>query len=171
MSGAERAARNAERLSELHPWLRPKVAAVLRDLEGHGWRPRIHQAWRSTAEQAEAYRLGRSKLRWGFHQATGAAGAPEALAADIVQDDAPYREPRQYLLMLASSARAHGLETGIRFGLTYRQVLRVRKAVADRDWGFGGPIGWDGWHVQPPPRTLTVAQARAGKRPKEETRQ
>jgi len=165
MTEDARKARNAAKLAELNAWIRPKVGAIVADLEGHGWRPRVQDAWRSPAAQAEAYSLGHSKLLWGFHNALRPDGRPGALAVDIVDDNAPYAEDRRFLLMLAASARAHGLETGIRFGLTVRQIAAVMKAVDERRWTFAGPIGWDSWHVQPRPVTLTVAQARAGKRP------
>lgn len=165
MTEQARHERNRTKLGDLHPWLRPKVDAILGDLEGHGFRPRIQRAWVSREEQREAYSLGHSKLLWGFHNALRPDGRPGALAVDIVDDNAPYAEDRRFLLMLAASARAHGLETGIRFGLTVRQIAAVMKAVDERRWTFAGPIGWDSWHVQPRPVTLTVAQARAGKRP------
>lgn len=165
MTEAERKARNASKLLELHAWFRPKVGAILADLEGHGWRPRIQEAWRSAADQATAYRSGRSKLRWGFHCATANDGRAEALAADIVDDNRPYDETRPFLLQLAASAAAHGLETGIWFSLSQARRRRLMEALERREWHYSGPIGWDPWHVQPKPETLTVAQARAGQRP------
>lgn len=165
MTETDRRAHNAAKQRELHAWLRPKVAVILADLEGHGWRPRIQQAWRSMEAQAEAYRLGHSKVRWGFHNAEDEQGMPEALAADIVDDNRPYNETRPFLMQLAASASAHGLETGIRFGLSRERRRRLAEALTRKEWHYSGPIGWDPWHVQPTPATLTVAQARAGDRP------
>ncbi len=165
MIDAARHARNAAKLLELNVWFRPKVAAILRDLEGHGWRPRIQEAWRSQADQLAAYNAGRSKVKWGYHNATRPDGLPDALAADIVLDDHPYEEHREFLLKLYSSARAHGLETGAVFGISATARMRLMAAVSEARWDYDGPLGWDPWHVQPTPATLTIAQARAGKRP------
>lgn len=165
MTDSELTNRNIDKLAECNPWLRAKVGAILRDLQGHGYRPRIQEAWRSPADQILACLEGRSKVRWGFHNATGKANLPDALAADIVLDDCPYEEPREFLLKLYSSAKAHGLETGILFGLSAVNRVRLNKAVAASNWTYSGPIGWDPWHVQPTPSTLTIAQAKRGERP------
>lgn len=157
--------RNARKLMECNPWLHGKVVAILKDLRGHGYRPRIQEAWRSPADQILACLEGRSKVRWGFHNATGKANLPDALAADIVLDDCPYKEPREFLLKLYSSAKAHGLETGILFGLSAAQRVRFNKAVDAKDWTYSGPIGWDPWHVQPAMETLAIAEAKRGERP------
>ena len=165
MTDAELLERNIDKLAECNPWLRAKSGAIIRDLQGHGYRPRIQEAWRSPADQLTAYNAGRSKVRWGFHNATRPDGKPDALAADIVLDGAPYTEPREFLLKLYSSARAHGLETGILFGVSAVDRVRLAKAVAAGNWSYSGPIGWDPWHVQPRPDTLTIAQAKRGERP------
>jgi len=68
-------------------------------------------------------------------------------------------------MMLAASARAHGLETGIRFGLSAANRAAMEAALNASLWHYKGKTGWDPWHVQPKPQTLTVANARAGKRP------
>lgn len=142
MTEQARNSRNVGMLADLHPWFRRKVAAILRDLEGHGWRPRIQVAWRSPAEQRRLKREGYSRVAWGFHNATSASGRPESLAADIVNDTDPYHEPAQFYAHLESSANAHGLMTGRRW-----RTLR------------------DPWHVQPRSETLTISRARSGERP------
>jgi hypothetical protein len=47
---------------------------------------------------------------------TAADGTPEALAVDMLDDDAPLNPSKKYLLMLAHAAEKAGLETGIRWG-------------------------------------------------------
>jgi hypothetical protein len=142
MTEGARKARNRTKLTELNQWLRPKVAAIVSDLEGHGWRPRIQQGWRSPEEQRRLKREGRSRVAWGFHNATTPYGLPDALAVDVVNDDNPYSEPALFAEHLERSAKAHWLMTGRRWRTLH-----------------------DPWHVQPRPETLTIAQARAGRRP------
>lgn len=133
-------ARNERMLTEVWPPLSPKLRAVLRDMQGHGWRPRIQQAWRSPAAQMDAYRKGYSGLKWGLHCVVNDKGGPCSLAADIVSDDNPYEEPAQFLHDLASSAAAHGLTTGLHWTKPY-----------------------DPWHVQP--LGITAAAAKRGVKP------
>ncbi len=142
-----------------------QAAAILLDLTGHGWKPRIQEAWRAPAEQLAAYNAGRSKVRWGFHNASSPVRPYDALAADIVLDDCPYEEPKEFLLKLYSSAKSHGLETGVLFGLSAAQRVRLNKAVDAKQWDYLGPIGWDPWHVQPTMETLATAEAKRGERP------
>lgn len=134
------AERNASKLLEVWPPMRPKVKAILRDLQGHGWRPRIQVAWRSLEEQREVRRQGRSGVTYGYHNTTGPHGQREALAVDIVNDGNPYEEPQAFYEDLASSAVAHGLETGINWSTPH-----------------------DPWHVQV--TNPSIAQARRGVRP------
>lgn len=155
---------NNSKLLELHPWLMFKVSAVLQDLSQHKFRPRIQCAWRSPSDQLDAYNNGYSKLKFGFHNVTHNK-RPCSLAADIVDDNNPYNESREFLLKLYSSAKAHGLETGILFGLSTTRRNNLNEAVSNKNWKFTGPIGWDPWHVQPTSKTITVAQAKAGQQP------
>ena len=164
MNEAKRQERNAQRLQECYPTFRKKVAAILSDLEGHGLRPRIQDAWRSPADQLKAYQNGNSKLRYGFHNVTNASGAPESLACDILDDDHPTAVPTRYLLIYAASARAHGLETGILWGLPPKLRDAVNTAIAQKDWEAHVKVGWDPTHVQP--TGMTPQEAKAGKRPK-----
>lgn len=136
MEETARRQRNFVRLGELHPVVRRKVAAIVSDLEGHGWRPRIQCAWRSPADQLAAFQGGYSKVKFGFHNVTAGNGTHEALAADILDDDHPLEEPAPFLAHLRSSARAHGMEA---------------------------PFSWDACHVQI--CGITIAQARRGLRP------
>lgn len=163
MNDVARRKRNAERLAELHPRFARRVAAVIAELEDEGWRPRIQEAWRSPQAQLAAYRAGHSPLRYGFHNVTGPDGRPEALAVDMLDDDAPLSPGKPFLLRLAAAAEAAGLTTGIRWGLTHTLARAVDEAIATHQWQAPVKIGWDPAHLQA--QGLTVAQARAGQRP------
>ena len=136
---------------------------VIRTLEADGIRPRIQDAWRSVADQKKAYDSGHSKLLFGFHNVTGAGGRPEALAADLLDDNSPLRPGKSYLLRLAAAAEQAGLITGIRWDVPKQLVVGIDRAIATKDWNANVKIGWDPTHVEP--RDVTVAQARAGRRP------
>lgn len=155
--------RNGDRLHECHPVFRAQLKRVLHDLEADGYRPRIQDAYRSPERQAEAYAAGRTHVRWGFHNATSADGHPEALAADVLDDDAPLAPGRRYLLALAMAADRYGLQTGITWGLAPRLRVAVETAVAQRQVDAEVKIGWDPCHVEV--RGVTVQQAKHGDRP------
>jgi hypothetical protein len=165
VTSAQLTAHNNRKLRELHPWLRPKITAIMSELVQHGWSPRIQCAWRSQADQLAAVASGASKVKWGFHCAESTAGTPEALAADIVLDNCPYDEPLRFKLQLLAMAQGHGLTTGALFGLAPGARMNVAAAVHAKAWDRVVPVGWDPWHVQPTPGTLTVDAARAGHRP------
>ena len=163
MDEPARRQRNDRCCSELFPAFRARVTALIADLEGEHIRPRIQQAWRSPADQLTAFNSGHSKLRFGFHNVTGAAGTPEALAVDLLDDDNPLHPPRRYLLRLAAAAERHGLITGIRWGLPGSLRAGIDRAIAAADWEAPVKIGWDPCHIEVV--GLTVRQARSGKRP------
>ncbi|MEO8035130.1 MAG: hypothetical protein ABI837_11915 [Acidobacteriota bacterium] len=125
-----RNARNAARTAELYVVVRRRIVLVLRDLETVGLHPRIQEAWRSPADQLRAYETGHSKLKFGFHNVTGATGKPEALAADILDDDNPLNPRPSYLLQLAATAERHGMATGIRWGLPAAFAGAIDAAIA-----------------------------------------
>lgn len=112
MTEEQRATINKKQLAELHPAMHPKVAAVLKDLAGHGWLPYIADAWRSPDEQLRKFKVGHSKVRWGFHNATAPDGTPEALAADIVDARWGWDSPEKFWEQLGSSVKAHGMTWG-----------------------------------------------------------
>jgi hypothetical protein len=158
-----RRARNAARLEQLHPAFARRIRAVIGDLEASGLRPRIQDAWRDPAAQLRAYERGLSRLKFGFHNLTGPDGRPEALAADILDDDHPAHEGAAYLLQLAAAAESHDCVTGVRWGLPSKLRAAVDAAIASHDWQTEIKIGWDPCHVQP--ADLTLAQAKKGRRP------
>ena len=156
MDENSRRARNAEKLAELFPTFRVRIAAVIASLEGQGIRPRIQEAWRSEQAQLEAFQSGHSKLMFGFHNVTGANATHEALAVDLLDDDNP-RNP------VAAEAQLQQLTTGIRWGLPKAMASAIDAALAARNWVAPVKVGWDPTHIQP--LGLTVSEAKAGKRP------
>lgn len=158
-----RRARNEERLAELYPTFADRVEKVLRELEALGWYPRIQDAWRSINDQEEAYNKGHAKVHFGFHNVTGINGNKEALAVDMLDDEAPLNPSKPYLLQLAAEAEKAGLVTGIRWGLPDEMVKAIDTAIANEEWRAPVKIGWDPTHIQP--TGITIAEAKAGKRP------
>ncbi len=162
MKEIDRKKRNADMLMQCYPPFGVKIAAVLRDLEGHGWRPRIQQTYRTEAEQLAAYHNGYSSIKFGFHNVVR-GGHPAAMAADILDDNAPLQPSTRYLLMLAACAKAHRLQTGIEWGLPVWRRLLIRAAIAARRWGANVRTGWDPTHCEV--TGITPSQAKAGKNP------
>ena len=163
MNEPDRKTRNTERMKTLFPTFASRVARVINRLETDGMRPRIQDAWRSPEDQRKAFETGHSKLLFGFHNVTGAGGRPEALAIDLLDDDAPLAASRQYTLKLAAAAEAEGLISGVRWGLPQKLRDAIDVAIANQDWEAPVKFGWDPLHVEP--TGITVAEARAGKRP------
>lgn len=126
-------------------------------------RPRIQDAWRSPQDQLIAFNTGHSKLKYGFHNVTGASGAKESLAVDMLDDDHPAQEGSAYLLHLAAAAESEGLVTGIRWGLPQSLSNAIDAAIASKNWNAPVKVGWDPSHVQP--TGITPGQAKAGTRP------
>ncbi|NOT09673.1 MAG: hypothetical protein HOP28_15885 [Gemmatimonadales bacterium] len=163
MTETKRRQRNAEKQAELYPTFRVRIGSVITALEDQGIRPRIQEAYRSPADQLTAWRSGHSKLKFGFHNVTGAAGAKEALAVDLLDDDQPTNPSVGYLLRLAAAAEANGLVTGIRWGLPPSLSAAIDGALASSSFGAPVKVGWDPTHIQP--TGITVTEARGGKRP------
>ena len=157
----ERRQRNAERLTELYPTFRTRIASVIDSLESHGIRPRIQDAWRSPVDQLRAFNSGHSKLKFGFHNVTARDGSKEAV--DMLDDNHPASEGREYLLHLAAAAEQQGLTTGIRWGLPRKLRDAIDTALTSQNWKAPVKIGWDPTHVQP--IGITAAEAKKGKRP------
>jgi hypothetical protein len=159
-----RKARNAQRLTELYPTFARRIAALIKDLETQGLRPRIQDAWRSPEGQLASFNAGHSKLKYGFHNVTGANGRKEALAVDMLDDDYPTNPGGAYLLHLAAAAQKQGLISGIRWGVPAALSKAIDAAIAAADWKAPVKIGWDPTHVEP--TGLTPQQARdEGRRP------
>jgi hypothetical protein len=163
MKEADRVKRNHDYLLQLYPTFRTRVVNVISTLESQGIRPRIQEAWRSPADQLRAFNSGHSKLKFGFHNVTSKNGDPEALAVDMLDDDHPLNVSTSYLLRLAAAAQGAGLITGIRWGVPNKLVGGIDAAIVAQNWSAPVKVGWDPTHVQPV--DVTVAEAKAGKRP------
>jgi hypothetical protein len=159
----DRKLRNSSRLQECFSTFRSRISAVIADLEAQGWRPRIQDAWRSPEDQLKAFRNGNSTLKFGFHNATGKNGEKESLAVDLLDDDAPLSPSTKYLLSLAAVAQAHGLATGIRWGLPDELRAAIDAAILSNNFDNSVKVGWDPTHVEC--TGITPSQAEAGKRP------
>jgi hypothetical protein len=155
--------RNAQRQTELFPAFRRRLEKVIRALEASGFRPRIQDGWRSPQEQVELFEKGTTKVKFGFHNITDKEGGPASLAVDLLDDDFALNPRKEYLLRLAGAAQNEGLTTGIDWGLPPVMREAIRSAIASKQWNAKVKIGWDPTHVEP--TGLTIAEARAGKRP------
>ncbi len=164
MTEEKRKERNEQKLLELYPSFRTRLKKVIIDLEGRGFRPRIQDAWRSPEDQLTAFNTGHSKLKYGFHNVTGANGAKESLAVDMLDDDFPLNSRLEYLLNLADATRKQGLQTGISWGLPSALAKGIETVIANKDWKAKVKIGWDPTHVEP--IGIAAAEAKLGKRPK-----
>jgi len=164
MKEDDRINRNKDRLAELYPLFGLRVQQVIHTLEDKKIRPRIQDAWRSPADQLKAFKDGHSKVKFGFHNVTSAAGKAEALAVDMLDDDAPTSASKSYLLQLAAAAEDAGLVTGIRWGVPKPKLVKaIDDAIAAKDWNAHVKIGWDPTHIEP--TGITIAEAKSGKRP------
>jgi len=163
MKEAARQARNIQRLTTLYPSFRDRVKKVIDRLESEGLRPRIQDAWRSKEDQEKAFKAGKAKLRYGFHNVTSAEGKEEALAVDLLDDDAPLSPTTSYILRLAAAAEAEGLITGVRWDMPKNLIRGIDAAIAAKDWEATVKVGWDPLHVQT--TGVSVTEAKLGKRP------
>jgi hypothetical protein len=168
MKEEARRARNVRALPELHPVFGRRVAEIIGALERFGYRPRIQDAWRSPEAQRDAFDSGNSRLKFGFHNVTGPNGEAESLAVDLLDDDFPLNPRKDYLLHLAAAAKDARCRTGLGWGLPPKLAAAVDAAVASGHWNADVKIGWDPTHVEP--ADLTVAQAAAGRRPRDARR-
>lgn len=163
MQEATRQALNSQRLLLIDASIRAKVAAVIKDLEGHGLKPLIATGvWRNPAEQMNLYKQGRSKVKWGFHCACTKDGKPGSLAADIVDAELSWNASSKFWLMLGSSAMAHGLEWGGLWGLPTSLQIGLIQTIKNKQWTHPVKFGWDVAHIET--KAVTIGEAKAGKR-------
>ncbi|WP_442583316.1 hypothetical protein ACSBOB_15725 [Mesorhizobium sp. ASY16-5R] len=156
--------RNKDRVAELYKTFATRISNVIKDLEAQGERPRIQDAWRSKADQLIAYNSGHAKVKYSFHNVTGAKGEKEALAVDMLDDEAPLNPGVPYLLKLASAAEREGLSTGIRWGVPKNVAKAINNAIAAQNWKAPVKVGWDPTHIEP--TGMTISDAKKGVRPK-----
>lgn len=166
LTDTRRLALNEQRLLNAYAGMRTVFRAILADMEAQGQKPLVAEnLFRTLEEQRQLVREGKSKVLFSFHTVTGGRGEPESLAMDVCDARTPFNEPVSFFLRLAASARKHGLETGARFGLNAAQTAFLMQVLDRRQFDQKVSLGWDPWHVQPRPETLTLAEAKAGKRP------
>jgi hypothetical protein len=163
MNESDRILYNKNKLQELYPYFRVRIEAVIKEMEQAGYRPRIQTAWRSPADQLDAYRNGASKVQYGFHNVTSPAGVKESLAADIWDDDRLEKVKVDFMLHLASAAEAQGLTTGIRWDLADEDSVLIDIALQNKNWDAKVRVGWDPLHVEP--TGITLQEAKDGRRP------
>jgi hypothetical protein len=163
---------NIAMLRNVHPQMARKIQAVLKDLEGHGFRPKIYSAYRSPEEQAEKVRKGYSKVSFSFHNAVrwvNGKRVPSALACDIADERWGWSRPEgeaarlwdRFWITLGRSGHVHGLEWGGYWGLSAVDRAKLKAAITLRNFGFGGRLGWDIAHLQLLPNSM-LAQVRRG---------
>jgi hypothetical protein len=163
MNEAARQQRNQQRLGECFPKFAKRVRAVINDLEAQGFRPRIQDAHRSIPDQLKAFNEGFSKVKFGFHNVTGANGQSEALAVDLLDDDKPLNPSRKYIILLAATAQRNGLHPGSFFGLPSSLVKGLNNAIQNSNFDPAIKIGFDPTHIEA--TGLSIQDAKAGKRP------
>lgn len=161
---------NSVRLRLMHPYMQPKIGAILADLEHAGEKPTIHPAvYRSAATQAQLKGAGFSKVGYSFHMVTdrdtSGHNVPASMAADIIDGYRGYDVAPSFWLHLASSALSHDLTTGIFWGLAPKDRQKIVALIRAKNWNGKFRPGWDQAHTEPRPAVLTLHQARIGKRP------
>jgi hypothetical protein len=162
MNESDRILYNKNKLQELYPYFRVRIEAVIKEMEQAGYRPRIQTAWRSPADQLDAYRNGASKVQYGFHNVTSPTGVKESLAADIWDDDRLEKVKVDFMLHLAAAAESQGLTTGIRWDLADEDSVLIDIAIQNKNWDAKVRVGWDPLHVEP--TGITLQEARDGRR-------
>lgn len=162
MTEAQRQLRNLTMLSQCNSTFRTQAAGMIIEMQEQSFAPRIQCAWRSVEDQEDEYKAGHSHVLYGFHNATDAAGKPDALAIDLLDDDHPLNPSRTYVVALARMARKYGLVTGIDWDLPMNIKMALGQAIRNNQM-WTGKIGFDPCHVEV--RGLTIAEAQSGKRP------
>jgi len=148
----------------MDPSVRDKMQAVLGDLEGQGYKPYVSESWRSKAQQHLDHLRGASTVDYGFHNVTGSKGEKQAMAMDVYNHGgAGQSSPNEFYMKLASAAKAHGLMTGIEWGLPQSNRKAIDTAIASHNYTAPIQRGWDPGHVQP--SNISIGQASRGVKP------
>ncbi len=163
MTDDDRRQHNAGCLQELFPTFRSRILGILDFLEQQGLRPRIKEAWRSREDQLRLFKAGDTRAKFDLHNVTGKNGVKEALAVDLLDDDAPHVPSSRFLLMLAAAARWNGCQTGILLDLPEDAQGEV-VVTLDRS-AFDTPVRVGRLPTYVAPLGITVPEARHGKRP------
>jgi hypothetical protein len=147
---------NETLLAECDTGFAARVRAVIQDLEGSGFHPWVAESWRSPKDQVQAFRLGRSKVRFGFHNIVGPGREPRSFAVDLIDRLGSDNPSQEYALRLSTVARAYNLTTGILWGLSSQERLAVGKALRAPHTFAKLKIGWDPCHLEP--ADLSISQ-------------
>ena len=102
-------------------------------------------------------------MKFDLHNVTGKNGAKEALAVDLLDDDAPDLPTTRFLLMLAAAARWHGCQTGILADLEEDAQAEIITAMDRKAFDVLIRPGREPTRVVP--LGITAPEARHGKRP------
>ena len=118
-----------------------KVQAALRSL---GYRTKLVTAYRTPASQLKKYKQGKSKVKFGKHNAVRKDGnriVPASMAADLIWNNAKkgaYKntpENIKYYKVLGAVAKKEGLRWGGDFSKSNPKLAKVG-------------IGWDPTHIE-----------------------
>jgi hypothetical protein len=117
-----------KKLKSLDPQFRSKVVIVLAKLRDRAFKPKIVFAWRSVQVQEQLVRMGRSKVRFSFHNAQKPDGTPNAYAADVVDERwgwGPKAEANGFWHALGDEAKVLGLVWGGDW-TTFKDVAHIQ---------------------------------------------
>jgi peptidoglycan L-alanyl-D-glutamate endopeptidase CwlK len=117
-----------KKLRSLDPVFRVNVTGVIDALKNRSFHPKIFYGWRSVAVQQELVRMGRSKVKFSFHNAQKADGTPNAYAADIIDDRWGWGRPAEtngFWNALGEEAKKRGLVWGGDW-TTFRDVAHIQ---------------------------------------------
>lgn len=135
---------------------RYKIASIIRDMEGMGYKPWLFEGKRTLARQKKLVAQGRSRTMNSYHL-PGRDGLSRA--ADIVQNDkdpwSTTEEDRKFWLTLGRLATINGLLWGGTW-LDTKTSSRRAKLIAfitdrTKPWkpqNYKGATGWDMPHCQ-----------------------
>ncbi len=140
--------RDVASLEVLHPEFRPKVDAVVTELEAQGWEVRVSSAWRSSERQDALFAIGRFGERLGFspwsrvrggqscHNQVLGDGTPASAAIDLAPGGVEDLDQRAAFYQALGTAAA---SQGLRWGGSFSRSNPV--------WARYG-MGWDPAHVE-----------------------
>ena len=104
-----------KKLRSMNPMLATKVRALLTALTQRQFQPKVFYGWRSVEVQARLFAMGRSKVKFSFHNAQQPNGTPNAYAADIIDGRyawTPQAESSGFWKALGEEAHIRGLVWG-----------------------------------------------------------
>ena len=131
-------------MDSLNPEFAKKVLKVQAALRSLGYRTKLVTAYRTPASQLKKYKQGKSKVKFGKHNAVRKDGnkiVPASLAADLIWNNAKkgaYKntpENIKYYKVLGEVAKKEGLRWGGDFAKSTPALAK-----------FG--IGWDPTHIE-----------------------